>query len=302
MKQRFLFAMTMVTLCVAPAVAQLSMAGPAITSESYAAQDGVAPGEVIRVAFSFNLPKPWHVNSHTPLDEFLIPTELTLAEDAAYTVEQIVYPEHEEIVFAFQEEPLAVYEGNFTIGAVVRVGADAQPGPLVITGSLRYQACNDKQCAPPKNVDVSVAVRVVAAGTAAADQHADVFAAIDWDSEGMAPAEEEATQETVTKTEGPTVTGDWEALADDFSIATRTEYVDTEGFLAFIERAESGAPADEGYFAGMAWWLIIVSVLAGGLALNLTPCVLPLIPINIAIIGAGAKAGSKARGFALGGA
>ena len=40
--------------------------------------------------------------------------------------------------------------------------------------------------------------------------------------------------------------------------------------------------------------------LIGGLALNLTPCVLPMIPINLAIIGAGAQAGSRARGFALG--
>ena len=38
----------------------------------------------------------------------------------------------------------------------------------------------------------------------------------------------------------------------------------------------------------------------GGLALNLTPCVLPMIPINLAIIGAGTRAGSRARGFALG--
>ena len=35
--------------------------------------------------------------------------------------------------------------------------------------------------------------------------------------------------------------------------------------------------------------------------LNLTPCVLPIIPINLAIIGAGAQAGSRLRGFLLGG-
>jgi thiol:disulfide interchange protein len=39
----------------------------------------------------------------------------------------------------------------------------------------------------------------------------------------------------------------------------------------------------------------------GGLALNLTPCVLPMIPINLAIIGAGAQSGSRLRGFMLGG-
>ena len=46
--------------------------------------------------------------------------------------------------------------------------------------------------------------------------------------------------------------------------------------------------------------LAIIFILIGGLALNLTPCVLPMIPINLAIIGAGSQSGSKARGFALG--
>ena len=41
-------------------------------------------------------------------------------------------------------------------------------------------------------------------------------------------------------------------------------------------------------------------IVLGGVALNLTPCILPMIPINLAIIGAGAQAGSKKRGFALG--
>ena len=45
---------------------------------------------------------------------------------------------------------------------------------------------------------------------------------------------------------------------------------------------------------------ILLVVLIGGPALNLTPCVLPMVPINLAIIGAGAQAGSRHRGFMLG--
>jgi len=45
---------------------------------------------------------------------------------------------------------------------------------------------------------------------------------------------------------------------------------------------------------------ILLLVLIGGLALNLTPCVLPMIPINLAIIGAGSQASSLViRGMAL---
>src|SRR5436305_1079262 len=55
-------------------------------------------------------------------------------------------------------------------------------------------------------------------------------------------------------------------------------------------------------FEGRGPLMILLLVLIGGLALNLTPCVLPMIPINLAIIGAGAQAGSRSRGFMLGSA
>jgi thiol:disulfide interchange protein len=55
-------------------------------------------------------------------------------------------------------------------------------------------------------------------------------------------------------------------------------------------------------FEGRGPLAILLLVLIGGLALNLTPCVLPMIPINLAIIGAGAQAQSRGRGFLLGSA
>ena len=42
---------------------------------------------------------------------------------------------------------------------------------------------------------------------------------------------------------------------------------------------------------------ILLLVFLGGLALNLTPCVLPMIPINLAISGAGSAASSRLAGF-----
>jgi len=34
-------------------------------------------------------------------------------------------------------------------------------GPAVMTGKLRYQACNDRMCLAPKTLDVSLPVEVV---------------------------------------------------------------------------------------------------------------------------------------------
>jgi hypothetical protein len=89
---------------------------------------------------------------------------------------------------------------------------------------------------------------------------------------------------------------------DGFEIqATTGGYLGTDAFLTFIRNAEAGIK-EQGLFEGRGPIAILLLVLIGGLALNLTPCVLPMIPINIAIIGAGAQAGSKSRGFLLGSA
>jgi thiol:disulfide interchange protein DsbD len=90
-----------------------------------------------------------------------------------------------------------------------------------------------------------------------------------------------------------------------FRIAAReTGYIPKKEFLAFLDQSKSGHGAsidalEKFNQVGPAVSLLLI--LLGGAGLNLTPCVLPLIPINLAIIGAGARASSRRRGFALGG-
>lgn len=87
------------------------------------------------------------------------------------------------------------------------------------------------------------------------------------------------------------------AIPNDFSLArTSVGYQGETAFLAFLEGR--GGTVD---LLRRGWVVAIALILGGGLLLNLTPCVLPMIPINLAIIGAGARARSRAEGFALGG-
>jgi len=91
-------------------------------------------------------------------------------------------------------------------------------------------------------------------------------------------------------------------------VGTAGGYLGRDEFLRFIHNAESGVK-ERGLLEGRGPLAILLIVFLGGLALNLTPCVLPMIPINLAIIGAGTqtKVGqegfpSRRRGFLLGGA
>ncbi len=104
---------------------------------------------------------------------------------------------------------------------------------------------------------------------------------------------------------GPAAASDaWRPLAAGFTLgAGGSGYLNENQFLSFLDQAQAGqssgeaVPARSG-FAGVL--LTMLLIVLGGVALNLTPCILPMIPINLAIIGAGAQAGSKKRGFALG--
>ena len=85
-------------------------------------------------------------------------------------------------------------------------------------------------------------------------------------------------------------------LLQKFSIQnTGFGYMSSDDFLNFLENKK-----ETDSFSGKSIWLILLLILLGGLALNLTPCVLPMIPVNLAIMGAGVKASSAKRGYFLG--
>ena len=63
-------------------------------------------------------------------------------------------------------------------------------------------------------------------------------------------------------------------------------YMRAEEFIAFLEGKEVDS------LAGYGIWVTLLLVLLGGLAMNLTPCVLPMVPINLMIIGRSAKRGA----------
>ena len=63
-------------------------------------------------------------------------------------------------------------------------------------------------------------------------------------------------------------------------------YMRAEEFIAFLEDKKVDS------LAGHGLWVMLLLVLLGGLAMNLTPCVLPMVPINLMIIGRSAKRGT----------
>jgi hypothetical protein len=117
-------------------------------------------GSTVEVPVPLSLQEGFHVNSNRPPDEYLIPLRLTWSKGALEAGE-VVYPKPAMYKIQSEPKPLSVYSGNFELTAKFNVPPTAVTGPIGMNGKLRYQACNDKACLPPKDLDVNVQLDIV---------------------------------------------------------------------------------------------------------------------------------------------
>jgi cytochrome c biogenesis protein CcdA/DsbC/DsbD-like thiol-disulfide interchange protein len=273
---------------------------PAAT-ETLVGATGVHPGGTLRLALRVDLPLGFHVQSNAPRDRTLIPTTLTLQPPAGLRVTEIVFPPAQDFVQEGAAEPLLVFEQTFLIGITVEVDGAQAPGVVQLPARFRYQTCDDKLCYRPVTLNLSWPVRVVPATDRIGPQHADAFARIAFGTGAPpAPIAEPPARPSAASTPSGDDTADALALLDRFDVRhSDGGYMNSRRFLEFIREAEAGI-APRGWFEDRSVLAIIAIVFVGGIALNLTPCVLPMIPINLAIIGAGTQSRRRGRGFLLG--
>lgn len=120
----------------------------------------IGRGKPAKAAVRFRVQAGYHVNSNRPHSDLMIPTELKLEANPAVTVGKIEYPKGEDFSLSFSKEKLNVYQGDVTIQVPLSAAKGAKPGAYVLKGILRYQACNDNACFPPKDAPLEVTVRV----------------------------------------------------------------------------------------------------------------------------------------------
>jgi len=107
------------------------------------------------VALHFRIAPGVHINSHTPKDEFLIPTTFSIPEGMGVRLDGSTYPDGVEMTLPLEPgTKLRVYSGEFVLQARVV----ASPGNHLVEAKLRYQACDNHACMPPKTILVPIDV------------------------------------------------------------------------------------------------------------------------------------------------
>lgn len=157
-------------MLAAPLLAQESFGkkSPSVTM-SPAPLTTVTRGKANTVTLEFHVQSGFHINSNKPSAEYLIPTTLKLDPPTDIVVGKTTYPLGKEMSFAFApDEKLSVYSGDFTLAVSVRPLSSVLPTKYEFHGNLRYQACDNAACYPPKNLPVKFEIKVVKGTTAKA--------------------------------------------------------------------------------------------------------------------------------------
>jgi len=127
-----------------------------IGAHQFAARGAVTIDAIIdgtNLTINLSIKPGWHINSHQPLQDYLIATDLVLSETAGdWQLGQIQYPTAKVASLGFQKELLSVYEGNVKLTATLRKTRKGTPLNKMAPIELHLQACDNKSCLPPETL------------------------------------------------------------------------------------------------------------------------------------------------------
>lgn len=213
------------------------------------------PGGRSRARATLEIAPGYHVNAHVPRQAFLVPTDVALVGGSFGPP---VYPEPVERRFSFAgDEALLVYDGTVRVVAE----SDRPPdGPVV--ARLRYQACDEERCLPPRTIEAVLA---------------------------PAPGGRAGAPDAIGATTAP---GAGSSVAPVTTGRTEVDATATPAGSTAASTRES-RPWLARWLAGASLPAALAMTFVLGLGLNLTPCVYPLVSVTVAYFGNQASGGRR---------
>src|SRR4051794_34997321 len=224
----------------------LSQAQPKTTTLTTAlSRSALQPGQDAVVAVALDIKPGFHSQSHTPKDPDLIALNVTATKTDGVTIGDIVYPPAKEESFPALGV-LSIYSGKVIFYVPIKVADDANPGPLTLKGTIKYQICDDNSCFAPETKPWSVETKVAARGEASEATSPELFK----DYKPAAASTTRSTTAPVKQGASGNSAGPPPVTVDD---GNPTRSLISALGLAFL----------------------------AGILFNIVPCVLPMLPIKV---------------------
>jgi hypothetical protein len=121
----------------------------------YPEQVTIPAGKPTTIELHFRIASGLHINSHTPTERELIPATISIPAGSGVRLIGVVYPPGTDFTLPLDPATkLSVYTGELIIQARIV----AAPGDHLVEAALRYQACDNNACMPPKTITTAIDV------------------------------------------------------------------------------------------------------------------------------------------------
>ncbi len=273
---------------------------PVLTVRGAVSPASVAPGASVTLQLRLAIAPQYHVNANPASEAYLVPTTVSFLPSPGITAGKANYPEGRRKTFAFTEKPIAVYDGTVTVRVPMTVARDARTGARRLAGSVRYQACNHQNCLLParSTFEVKLMVAKSASGKGASRSVAQSPAVGSLRSDAPeSRLAEDSTPSTLQKryqVRGLPAIVFLDGNGQERTDLRAGEDLTRETMLHKLDALKSGTALAASAESEAGWskrlqsaplWLQLGLVFLGGLLLNLTPCVYPMIPITVGYFG-----------------
>jgi len=256
-----------------PVAAQPDFFGdsPPVRARAVAQRDVVRPGDPLVIAVELDHDAGFHTWPNTPVvpPQFgadfpaIATTVQVTAVPRGTVVHPLQWPEPVAVIVYYTLEPIELlsYAGTMVAFVPVTLAPDLEPGAASFELTVEFQACDETSCYPPQELVLAVPVTIAAPGSPVGGSANEPALFATFDVAGF--------------------TDGWSAPA-----------------VQPLEMAAFGVgfTFDPTGFGGLAALLALAAF--GGLLLNFTPCVLPVIPLKV--MGLSRAAGRPTRLLFLG--
>lgn len=234
-----------------PVSAQLSGSSSKVRVSVTPQKAVVAPGDQFALAVVLDHAKGWHTQTQNPkVPEALkdlapLATAIKLEAPKVTKLGPIQWPHAELIEVGFFGDPVKMefFSGKAVAFIPVQIAPDAAPGQVEFKGTVFIQACDDQQCLAPEDIAIVTTINIKPLDQLEATRPDEqLFASFD-----------ASVFSRMNAGVAPALaaTSDFDFIGFKFSL-NRNQYL-----------------------------LIFAIAIVAGFLLNLTPCVLPVIPIKI---------------------
>lgn len=238
-----------------PASEQQQQQRERVSAELVSYEGDAVAGDSAILGVVLDIQENWKIQAGAGSGDEVPPylaTEITLTLPDGWQASAMRWPAAKSFEMGVEgfTESLRGYEGRLVVATKLLIPSTAEPGEYDVEATIEYQACDDKQCEMQTSITASGTIVVVADAADATPAELD-------------PELAALFVETLERAQPAEGASDTAAAPQQFSGST---------FFGL------SVPRMEGVVG-----LIVLALLSaiGGFILNLTPCVLPVIPIKI---------------------